>query len=89
MTDNKLRTIESIFPECHTEMASVVFSIDEYSRTFEMMTGRQLGDPMPGHISDNTIIELNLITNHIEIAINSLHKCITRNTDKQKNNKLS
>lgn len=73
----KLKTIADIFPECNTEMTSVASSIDEYSRTFEMMTGRQLGDPIPEHISDNTIRELNAIADRIENAINSLYKCMT------------
>ncbi len=77
----KLKTVTSIFPECNDKMVSVIFSIDEYSRTFEMMTGRQLGDPMPEHISDNVIRELNLIANHIESSIISLHKCIANNVD--------
>lgn len=77
----KLKTVTSIFPECNDKMVSVIFSIDEYSRTFEMMTGRQLGDPMPEHISDNVIRELNLITNRIESSIISLNKCIANNAD--------
>jgi hypothetical protein len=77
----RLKTIESIFPEYSTEMISVASSIDEYSRTFEMMTGRQFGDPTPERISDNTIIELNTIANRIEDAVNSLYRCMNDKTN--------
>lgn len=80
--DVKLRTIASIFPECDVEMANVVSSIDEYSREFEMLTGRQLGDPMPEHIRDSTIIELNSIANRIESSINSLCECMNKRRTK-------
>ena len=75
-TNKKLKTLASIFPECSVEMASVVSGIDEYSRTFEMFTGRQLEDPIPERISDNTIMELNTIADRIEDAINSLCTCV-------------
>ena len=75
-TDRKLKTLASINPECDSEMVSVVSSIDEYSRTFEMMTGRQLGDPMPENISDNTKRELNMIANRIESSTKSLCECM-------------
>lgn len=41
-----------------------------------MMIGRQLGDPMPEHISDNTIRELNMIANRIESSTKSLCECM-------------
>lgn len=77
--DRKLKTLASINPECDNEMISVVSSIDEYSRTFEMMTGRQLGDPMPEYISDNTIRELNMIANRIESSTKLLCECMKNN----------
>ena len=78
MVDKKLRLIGLIFPECEVEMASTVSSIDEYSRTFEMLTGKQLADPMPEYISDENIRELNLMANRIENSINSLCNCKTK-----------
>ena len=80
--DIKLRTIASIFPECDVEMANVASSIDEYSRAFEMLTGRQLGDPMPEHIRESTIIELNSIANRIESSTNLLCECMNKRKSK-------
>ncbi len=81
--DRKLKTLASINPECDSEMVNVVSSIDEYSRTFEMMTGRQLGDPMPEYISDNTIRELNMIANRIESSTKSLCECMNKKHNKK------
>ena len=74
-TNRELRTIASIFPECSIEMTSVASSIDEYSRTFEWLTGRRLIDPIPEHISDSTIGELNTIADYIEKSLDAFCKC--------------